>query len=224
MTGALGAEARQSRSLTVRYDPPVAFHPRNLNEGETVGLDLRPHWWQFAGPASALVAALVLLGLSLLVVDGLVILDYLAGALVLVAVIWLLSVYFDWRSTVFVVTDRRLIYSSGVLSKSGVEIPIDRVNNVIFNQTLFERVIGSGDLVIESAGESGQQRFSNVRNPRMIQNAINRAMEEFDQERRTPITQDSVPDQIAKLAELRDSGVISEEEFEAKKSDLLDRM
>lgn len=224
MTGALGAEARQSRSLTVRYDPPVAFHPRNLNEGETVGLDLRPHWWQFAGPASALVAALVLLGLSLLVVDGLVILDYLAGALVLVAVIWLLSVYFDWRSTVFVVTDRRLIYSSGVLSKSGVEIPIDRVNNVIFNQTLFERVIGSGDLVIESAGESGQQRFSNVRNPRMIQNAINRAMEEFDQERRTPITQDSVPDQIAKLAELRDNGVISEEEFEAKKSDLLDRM
>lgn len=202
----------------------MAYPQGNLNEGETIALDLRPHWWAFAGPITAIVGALVLLGLSLFVLDGWEILDYAIGVVLLVAVVWFLKEYFNWRSEVFVVTDRRLIYSSGVLAKEGVEIPLDRVNNVLFSQTLFERMIGSGDLIIESAGESGQQRFSNVRNPRGIQNAINRAMEEFDLDRRSPVVEESVPDQIAKLADLRDQGILSDEEFEEKKRDLLDRM
>ena len=58
--------------------------------------------------------------------------------------------------TYFVVTSRRVIYRSGVVSKRGVEIPLERINNINFHQRLIDRIIGAGDLDIESAGKDGQ--------------------------------------------------------------------
>ena len=52
----------------------------------------------------------------------------------------------------------------------GVEIPLERVNTMHFNQSVFERITGSGDLVIESGGEDGQQRFTDIRRPDQVQN------------------------------------------------------
>jgi uncharacterized membrane protein YdbT with pleckstrin-like domain len=205
----------------------MAYPPENLNEGEEIALDLKPHWWAFAVPAAVETGLLVLLIVVLAGTDA----SWLQVpvALAVVGVLgWLAVVYAKWATTQFVITNRRLIYRSGVVSKSGIEIPLDRVNNVIFNQTLFERAIGAGDLTIESAGESGQQYFSNVRKPHAVQNEIYRQMEAFDQSRRQPMmtqpAEESIPDQIAKLARLRDEGVLTQDEFEIKKRDLLDRM
>ena len=75
------------------------------------------------------------------------------------------------------ITTDRLIYRHGVLSKHGIEIPLDRVNTVFFSQSILERMVGSGDLVIESAGEIGRQDFSNVRKPSAVQNEIYKQME-----------------------------------------------
>ena len=67
--------------------------------------------------------------------------------------------------------------SNGSDFARGIEIPLGRVNNVLFNQSLLERLIGAGDLLIESGGESGQQTFTDVRNPDRVQNSIHAAID-----------------------------------------------
>ena len=66
-------------------------------------------------------------------------------------------------------TDRRVISRSGIVSKRGTEIPLERINNIDFHQNIFLRLIGAGDLDIESAGKDGQSHFDNVRHPDMVQ-------------------------------------------------------
>jgi uncharacterized membrane protein YdbT with pleckstrin-like domain len=206
-----------------------------MNEGEDVVLDLHPHWWFFVGPLVALVVS-VFVGVALLVVWDLESwVNIPIGLAILGSLLWFGVRYAKWATTNFVVTTDRLIYRHGVLSKHGTEIPLDRVNTVFFSLSLFERMIGAGDLTIESAGEMGHESFSNVRKPSAVQNEIYKQMEsnenrKFDRINRAPAGGggsgggDSIPDQIAKLDALRQSGAISDAEFQAKKSQLLDRM
>ena len=70
-----------------------------------------------------------------------------------------------------------MIYRTGVLAKHGVEIPMDRVNNINFHQGIWERIIGAGDLEIESAGKDGQSNFNDVWHPDGVQQEIYRQME-----------------------------------------------
>ncbi len=135
--------------------------------------------------------------------------------------------YLQWANTHFVVTTDRLIYRSGVVAKKGKEIPLERINDIAFNQTIFERLVGAGDLLIESGGEQGQQRFSNVRRPFEVQNEIYRQIERSaarDMDRMAGRRQLSVPEQIEKLDDLRQKGVITQAEFDAKKAQLLGQM
>jgi uncharacterized membrane protein YdbT with pleckstrin-like domain len=203
--------------------------PRKLlNEGEEVVLDLHPHWWFLAPQTAALVGAILLGALVLLNVDNGII-QLLSGFLILVALGWWIVRYVDWRSTNFVVTTDRLIHRHGVLAKHGIEIPLERVNNVLFSQRLFERLLGAGDLVIESAGESGRQAFSDVRKPSAVQNEIYRQIEANENRKFDRIGQGhgggqlSVADELAKLDRLRRDGVLSEDEFAAEKARLLGR-
>jgi uncharacterized membrane protein YdbT with pleckstrin-like domain len=210
----------------------VPFPRKLLNEDEQVVLDLHPHWWFFIGPLLALIASIVLGVLLLLVweIDDWV--KFPVGVAILVALVWFGTRYAKWATTNFVVTSDRLIYRHGVLSKHGIEIPLDRVNTVFFSQSLLERMLRAGDLVIESAGELGRQSFSNVRKPSAVQNEIYRQMEanenrKFDRIGRVPGEGGgglSIPDQIDRLDDLRKRGAISEQEYQAKKTELLDRM
>ncbi|MGH9212967.1 MAG: PH domain-containing protein [Acidimicrobiales bacterium] len=211
----------------------MAFPRELLNEGEEIVLDLHPHWWFFFGPLISLIGAL-LLGVVVLGADLHSAIQAPVGVLVLGCLIWFGSRYAKWVTTNFVVTTDRLIYRHGVLAKRGIEIPLERVNTVFFAQSIFERILRAGDLVIESAGERGQQAFSNVRNPSAIQNEIYKQMEanenrKFDRiGRNTDDTgggeSGSIPSQIRELDELRRQGVLSEDEFARKKQELLDRM
>jgi uncharacterized membrane protein YdbT with pleckstrin-like domain len=209
----------------------VPFPRKLLNEDEDVVLDLHPHWWFFIGPLLALLGA-VLIGVLLLLVWDVEALMIPVGVLILVSLVWFGTRYAKWTTTNFVVTSDRLIYRHGVLSKHGIEIPLDRVNTVFFSQSLLERMLRAGDLVIESAGELGRQSFSNVRKPSAVQNEIYKQMEanenrKFDRIGRAPSAgggEISIPDQIDRLDELRRRGAITEQEYQAKKTELLDRM
>jgi uncharacterized membrane protein YdbT with pleckstrin-like domain len=208
----------------------VPFPRKLLNEGEDTVLDLHPHWWFFVGPLAALVVSIVA-GVVIYIKTDNGILQAFAGVLVLVCLGWFAVRYAKWSTTNFVVTTDRLIYRHGVLSKQGVEIPLDRINTVFFHQSLFERVLGCGDLVIESAGERGQEAFSNVRKPSAVQNEIYKQVEANENRKFDRVgkgggvaTDQSIPDQIARLDELRRGGALTDAEFEAKKAQLLDRM
>ncbi|MET0727368.1 MAG: PH domain-containing protein [Acidimicrobiales bacterium] len=211
----------------------MPYSRKLLNEGEEIALDLHPHWEFYVLPALALVAVIifgvwVLVGVS----DPPGALPALAGVLVIAALTWFCVAYARWATTHFVVTTDRLIYRHGVLAKHGVEIPLERVNTVFFSQSVFERMLGSGDLVIESAGERGRQEFSNVRKPYAVQTEIYRQMEgnenrKYDRigaQSRSGGEGQSIPAQIQALDALRQQGVLTDAEFQAKKADLLHRM
>ncbi len=220
--------------------PP--YPEKLINEGETLVLDLKPHWWFFWKhiAAGAGILVVVILWLSL---GSAEVLSYPIAIAIVVYVGFVVVKYLGWTYTHFVLTDRRVIARSGIVSKQGTEIPLDRVNNIDFSQKIFERVIGAGDLSIESAGRDGQSHFENVRHPDMVQQEIYRQMEVNSRRQATwqadaiasanPGMQSARPpaaatpdvaDQIAKLATLRDQGAITTEEFERKKAELLDRM
>jgi uncharacterized membrane protein YdbT with pleckstrin-like domain len=202
-----------------------------LNEGEDIVLDLHPHWWFMAPHLAALLGA-VALGVVLLATDLPGAVGALAGALIFVALAVFGLRYLQWVTTNFVVTTDRLIYRHGVLAKHGIEIPLERVNTVFFSQSIGERILRAGDLVIESAGERGRQSFSNVRNPSAVQNEIYVQMEANENRKFDRIAPavasagdaNSIPAQIRELDELRRQGVLSDDEFDRKKQDLLDRM
>jgi membrane protein YdbS with pleckstrin-like domain len=219
-------------------------YPRKLlNDYETIALDVHPHWWYFAEAAFALLAAIVL-GIVVVAMDADSWLKWLALILIVASALWLLVRYVRWGTTNFVITSDRVIFRHGVIGKSGTEIPLERVNAVHFDQGVFERMIGAGDLLIESGADQGQSRFTDVRNPDRVQNLIHSQMELNEDRMYGRVNRDGttaappappappaaaagtsqldVPSQLEKLEGMRDRGTITPEEFEAQKRRLLD--
>jgi uncharacterized membrane protein YdbT with pleckstrin-like domain len=127
-------------------------------------------------------------------------------------------------TTNFVITSNRLIFRQGVIGKSGVEIPLERVNNVNFHQTVFERMLGLGDLLIESGGEDGQQRFTDIRRPAQVQNLIHAQMEGHFQKRASYASSapaGDVTEQLQRLEGMLHRGTLTQEEFDVQKARLL---
>ena len=219
----------------------MPYNSAYLQDGETVALDLRPHWWFFGRQILTGVPLLIALVVVLNAHDDTVrnVLGILVGALAVAWALWLVLRYARWRTTEFVVTSRRVIYRYGVVSKRGVEIPLERVNNINFHQRFFDRIIGAGDLDIESAGRDGESHFDFVRHPDGVQHEVYRQMETRNMPVAIPVVPPSlpsapgdasapraasIPEQIDQLAQLRDRGVITEAEFQAKKTELLGRL
>lgn len=200
----------------------MPYPKKNLNPNETIALDMHPHWWYFAEPAFSLLGAIILSIVVLVKTDNKGLKLVMLVLLVLTAV-WLLIRYLKWLTTNFVITSNRLIFRQGLIGKSGIEIPLERVNNVNFNQSVFERILGAGDLLIESGGEDGQQRFTDIRHPAQVQNLIHAQMEGHFQ-RRASYVQGSgadVTEQLQRLEGMLQRGTLTQEEFEAQKAKLL---
>ncbi len=207
----------------------MPYPKKNLNSNETIALDMHPHWWYFAQPAAALVGSIII---------GIVVLSKTesgetAGkaarlatvALLVITALWLVGRFLKWLTTNFVITSQRIIFRQGVFAKSGIEIPLERVNNVNFNQGIFERMLGAGDLLIESGGEDGQQRFTDIRHPDKVQNLVHAQVETLVQQRagyraQVPAGSD-VADQLERLEGLLQRGTITADEFAAQKAKLL---
>jgi membrane protein YdbS with pleckstrin-like domain len=234
----------------------VAFPERLLAEDEELIYDLRPHWLTLVVPVLLTLLVVLAVGAAWVVMPAGDLQQPARLAVGVLGVAVLLATVVGrvlrWSTTHFVLTTERLIFRSGVVAKFGREIPLERINDVTFSQSLFERVIGAGDLLLESAGEHGQSRFADIRDPEAVQLEIYRQMEANDRRRAgyattqphpsvydhagpaphpdrtpTPPSHTSTPtplDDLERLANLRDRGAVTEEEFQRMKRDLLDRM
>jgi uncharacterized membrane protein YdbT with pleckstrin-like domain len=212
----------------------MPYPRRLLNEGEEIALDLRPHWWFFVKHIFYGIALFIVLILLFGYTHGTVrkwsLVPWALVALVWAG--WLVTRYLNWNFTHFVVTTNRVIYRTGVFAKHGVEIPLERINNINFHQGIIERLVGAGDLDIESAGKEGQSHFSDIWHPDGVQQEIYHQMEDNARRRASwsapvsppPAPSPNIPEQLNQLADLRDRGVITPAEFEAKKAQLLERM
>ncbi|HSS09043.1 MAG TPA: PH domain-containing protein [Acidimicrobiales bacterium] len=204
----------------------MPFPAKLLGEGEEVVLDLHPHWWLLSGPVAAVMVVLAgtIAALAFSVpTAGLLVLT----AILLLCLFWLLKRYAQWHTNNFVLTTDRIIHRVGVLAKHGREIPLDHINDISCVQGPFERILGAGDVIIESAGEQGQQRIEDLPKPARVQNEIYRQIDagkNRQAERVTGRRELSIPEQIEQLDELRQRGVISQGEFDSKKTELLDRL
>jgi len=128
-----------------------------------------------------------------------------------------------WRTTYFVVTSHRLIYREGVVARNGVEIPLDRLNNVNFNQSIVERLLGVGDVLIESAGRDGQQTFTDISQPEKVQNIIDQAIQNLATGNTGVVSAFAgVASELERLEALRDRGTLTEAEFREQKRRLLE--
>ena len=215
-------------------------YPRKLlNDYEELAVDLHPHWLYFAEAVFGLVAAIVL-GIVLVAVDAPSEVRWVALALIVASAVWVVVRYLRWMTTNFVITSDRVIFRHGVFAKSGIEIPLERVNSVHFSQSILERIVGAGDLLIESGSEGGQQRFTDVHDPDKIQNLIHSQMELNEQRMhhgRPTSAGGATPDpgvggaaaphdvtvQLERLEALRDRGTLTPEEFAEQKQRLLGR-
>ena len=208
----------------------MAWPEDALSDGEIIVTSFRPHWKLLFIPMLWFLAGLVLVGVALAM-------DWISGAflwVILLAVIgaalWLVvRPFVDWYTTRYVLTDERLITRTGLIAKSGVEIPLERITNVNFSASMFERMLGAGDLLIESAGSAGQSEFSNIPHPDDFQTLLYKTREQrsIELSGSTAPTGEFKPhaaDSIQKIADLRDQGLITEEEYEEKRQKLLDEI
>jgi uncharacterized membrane protein YdbT with pleckstrin-like domain len=164
----------------------MAYPEKLLSEGESVVLDLHPHWKVIVLPVLELLATLGLAGFLLAVVDddiGRYAVLGVAALLVLLFVLWPLL---KWRTTHFVVTTERVVMRSGVLARSGRDIPLQRVNDVSFQHTFFERLLGCGTLVVESAGERGQVTLGDIPKVEKVQRTVYELVDRADDPRTSP--------------------------------------
>lgn len=202
---------------------------RALAEGEEVVIDVRPHWWYLAGPITA-VAVLIAGSVAAEVQHIPTWADWLILAVLAAAVVWLIGRYLRWATTRLIVTTSRIIERRGIVSRSGREIPLTALTDVGYHQSIFERMIGAGDVILESAGRDSQEVFPDLPHPAAIHNEIYAQLNR----RATPAPAGpyqpasapgpSIPEQINQLDQLRQRGVITEAEFEAKKAELLRRL
>ncbi|RFD25244.1 hypothetical protein MUBE_10345 [Mycobacterium uberis] len=150
-------------------------YPDNaLAAGEQVVVHRHPHWKRLIWPAAVFVLATGLVAFGSGYINSMhwaqvaknVIYDVFWGVW-LVIVGWLtLWPFLSWLTTHFVVTNRRVMFRQGVLARSGIDIPLARINSVEFRDRLFERMFRTGTLIVESASQDPLE-FYNI--PRLRQ-------------------------------------------------------
>lgn len=166
----------------------VGFPENVLAQNEKVEKSLHPHWLTVALP-TVIGVMLLAVGIAVAVLTpddrtGNLIQWVVVAILVLAAVPLVLVPFLRWRTTHYVITSHRVMVRRGILSKSGKDITLSKITDVSFEQTLLDRVINAGSLRIESAGDSPDEMLRNIPHSNVVQQLINRLIDEDDLRRR----------------------------------------
>ncbi len=160
----------------------MGFPENVLTRDEQVVRSLHPHWLTVIGPtvtAVVLVAAAIVA--SALTPDDSRgnLIQWVSLALAAVLAIPLVVVpYLRWRTTHYVITSHRVMVRRGILSKAGKDITLSKITDVSFHQSLLDRILRSGSLSIESAGDSADEELRNIPHSDEIQQLINHLIDE----------------------------------------------
>jgi uncharacterized membrane protein YdbT with pleckstrin-like domain len=160
----------------------MGFSMKHFNHDEVLVLDLHPHWWRFVKPVVVIIATLAALANTHHIPN-----DFLKDlALIIAQVLAVLAGLnlalqsLKWYRTHFVLTSQRVIFQSGVVARKRVEISLHKINVVNFHQSVFERLINAGDIVIETGAEEGVETFIDVRDPQNVQAYIHQWIHKGD--------------------------------------------
>jgi hypothetical protein len=229
------------------------YGDRMLSSGEEVVMRTRQHWLALLLQARTaivlFIAALVLLFLSQYITGTFHdLLGYAVIAAIVISLLWLLLTYVTWYSQDYMITNRRVLKVEGILNKRSADSSLEKINDAVLEQNLVGRMLNYGDLDILTAADVAVDRYRMLnRAPEFKRTMLNQKHELEGEMNRplpspplraaapapaaapvTPQRREMTPDEVTRalagLADLRDRGAISPQEFEAKKADLLARL
>ncbi len=141
--------------------------------------------------------------------------------------------YLRWNNEIYAITDMRVIHVKGVFNKLTTDSSLDKINDVSLSQTLLGRTFNYGDLEILTGADTGVSLLQQIDSPIEFKRAMLDAKRKYHRSYdyySEPVAADvpvgrgrSVQDLLDQLTELHDQGVLSREEFEAKRRDLMRR-
>jgi len=154
----------------------------SLTDDERLVLRVHPHAKTLIRPVSvAVVVVVVALVAEVMIPSGsaaalarLVV----AAVAILAVMLWLMVPVLRWRTTTYELTTRRLRMRDGIIARHGRDIPLARINDVSFTKGPLDRLLGSGRLVVESAGEHGQILLNDIPRVEFTQATLFRLVEE----------------------------------------------
>ena len=156
----------------------MGFSMKHFSHDEVLVLDLHPHWWRFVKPVVVIIATLAALANTHRIPN-----DFLKDlALIIAQVLAVLAVLnlalqtLKWYRTHFVLTSQRVIFQTGVIARTRIDISLHKINVVNFHQNIFERLINAGDIIIEAGTEEGVETIIGVRDPQTVQAYIHEWM------------------------------------------------
>lgn len=198
----------------------------SLKQDENILLITRQHWIKLVLPIFVwlLIAAL---SIWVLQTTGLII--------TLVAAIYPMSEWLSWKNNLWCVTNLRVVDESGFFSRHSKESPIDKINNVEYDQSIFGRLLGYGNVDIQTAAEMGETTYELIYHPKLLKDTITHAQEEYKKSaiknQATQLaqaiaassapSQQMIADELHKLYDLLQRGAITQEEYALQKSKLL---
>lgn len=126
----------------------------------------------------------------------------------------------------YVLTDRRIIKQTGILNKNSVDAWLEKVNNVEHRQSLLGRLAGYGDVIVDTASETGTTVFPSISAPLEFKRAIIDAVQGYrESTRHAPApAAPSAAQRLRELKALLDDGLISAEEYAASRQKLMSEL
>jgi uncharacterized membrane protein YdbT with pleckstrin-like domain len=159
--------------------------------------------------------------------------------IILLAAIYPLVEYIKWKYNLWAVTNMRVIDEQGFFTRYSKESPLDKINNVEYDQPILGRILGYGNVDIQTAAEMGETKYTLIHHPKTLKDTITHAQEEYKKMQITTqanqlaeaiakntgavsgASQQMVADELAKLFDLLQKGAITQEEYVVQKNKLM---
>lgn len=200
-----------------------------LKKDEKILIIIRQHWIKLALPFFAWLAVAILL-IIFAGTTGLII--------TLVTALYPMYEYLNWKSNLWCVTNVRVVDESGFFSRYSKESPLDKINNVEYDQSIWGRIFGYGNVDIQTAAEMGETTYQLIHYPKLLKDTITHAQEEYKKaqinKQATQLaeaiakstassqpSQQMIADELQKLFNLYQQGAITQEEYLRQKNKLL---
>ncbi len=199
-----------------------------LGKNESILLITRQHWFVLFSSIALEILLIIILVAGVSALSFIFPMAWVGFILVLVPLIGMIRDITIWYNREYVVTNRRVIQISGVFRKDVVDSSLEKVNDVKMSQSFLGRLFDYGDVEILTASEIGVNLFKRIGDPVKFKTAMLNAKEQLGFENEAAVaerrTTNDIPTLIAELDELRKKGILSEEEFQRKKRELLQKM
>ena len=185
----------------------------SLKTNEHLIIETRLHWLTLATPFLVSVALEVLL---LIYLPKYWYLDF-------VLLFYFLVKVYQRKFNLWAVTNMRIVDEEGVFSKYSKESPLDKVNNVSFHQSWMGSILGYGDIEIQTGADAGATTYRFVQSPDKLRDAITTAVNQ-NKHQAPGMQNDKVgfAAELEKLFELRQKGALTEDEYQKRKSKMLE--